>query len=95
MCQRANTSNNIQICSCIYILDLQPSSPEHVSGWTAGQVIEWLKMIKMGEHIKLFQQKEVDGAELVQYDSKCLIGIGVKKKNDQSKIISELNKLLK
>jgi hypothetical protein len=75
--------------------DLQPSSPEHVSGWTAGQVIEWLKMIKMGEHIKLFQQKEVDGAELVQYDSKCLIGIGVKKKNDQSKIISELNKLLK
>ena len=47
----------------------------------------------MGEYVKVFHQKKVDGAELLQYDLKCLGVIGVRKKQHQVKIISELKKL--
>ena len=75
------------------IIDTQPNSPGHVSGWTVDEVVEWLKGIKMGEYVKVFHQKKVDGAELLQYDLKCLGVIGVRKKQHQVKIISELKKL--
>jgi predicted transcriptional regulator len=70
------------------------STGSGVLQWTVHEVTDWLKSIKFERYAQMFEDKEVDGAELVQYDPECLIAIGVKKKSDRLSILSELKKCI-
>jgi hypothetical protein len=52
-------------------------SEKAVGTWSSLDVSDWLRHMKLGEHVERFERKLVDGAKLVMLDRQGLIGLGM------------------
>jgi len=68
----------------------------HPENWTKEDVATWLKSKGLKEaFVKDFLSNDVDGAALSELDGEDLAGMGIKKEENQKKLLKSISKLFK
>ena len=73
------------------LLSREPS--EKAMSMTTGELIEWLKTIKLSKYATVFESEDITGEELALCNLDTLKEIGIKKDLDRKKILLHFRKI--
>ena len=66
-----------------------------MADWDVADVCGWLQEINLGEHASSFEENEIVGEHLIDFNKDDLKELGVKKLGHQKTFMSKLSALMK